>query len=418
MRNLMTIRNRHNQARCSRGGTILIVTMWIILVLVGLVLVLGRSMRVEAICSVNSASVAQAQAIEQGAIQYVLAYLAGLDNLPTATDTPCEAIGVGTGGFWIITPDLENNTIAYGLTDEAGKINLSKIVSTPPNTQADAASLDVLTELFTTISGGSSPAASISDQLTACVIDWQNTSATAQANGAKSEYYLLLARPYACKDAPLQTFEELFLVKGFTKEILYGQDTNRNGILDAGETSIGDIQPAMSNSSNPDLGIYPYTTVYSATTSASSGPPVTPGLHININSAPRAVLKCLPAFKDNDSNVSTLINARASLVASGTTMTINDVRSLFPSMPPNQLSMITDTTHIFSADIVSVAGDGRAFRRCRIIVDNSISPPRVMFQQDLTQLGWPLDSGILAKLRSGKAFAEASASGAIQETLK
>ena len=62
---------------------------------------------------------------------------------------------------------------------------------------------------------------------------------------------------------------------------------------------------------------------------------------------------------------------------------------------------ITGVTYQFSADIVSVAASGRAFRRCRVVIDASTSPPKIIYRQDLTRLGWPLDPQILSQLRSG-----------------
>jgi hypothetical protein len=74
-------------------------------------------------------------------------------------------------------------------------------------------------------------------------------------------------------------------------------------------------------------------------------------------------------------------------------------------------SLITSRSYQFSADIVSISGDGRAFRRCRVVVDARNSPPRVIFRRDLTGLGWPMDPLILDALRAG-----ASMESVIQET--
>ncbi len=63
--------------------------------------------------------------------------------------------------------------------------------------------------------------------------------------------------------------------------------------------------------------------------------------------------------------------------------------------------MITTRTSRYSADIVSVSGDGRAFRRCRVIFDAQ-STPKILHRQDLTHLGWPLAPEILDGLRHGK----------------
>ena len=69
-------------------------------------------------------------------------------------------------------------------------------------------------------------------------------------------------------------------------------------------------------------------------------------------------------------------------------------------------SYITTRSYQFSADIVSVCGNGRAFRRCRIVVDALDSPPRIIYRQDLTPLGWPLSPELLAELRSGVSLDE------------
>jgi hypothetical protein len=70
---------------------------------------------------------------------------------------------------------------------------------------------------------------------------------------------------------------------------------------------------------------------------------------------------------------------------------------------------LTARSYQFSADIVSVPGNGRAFRRCRIVVDASGDQPKIVYRQNLTRLGWPLDEGILVALRSGQAMDEAVA---------
>ena len=73
-------------------------------------------------------------------------------------------------------------------------------------------------------------------------------------------------------------------------------------------------------------------------------------------------------------------------------------------------SLITVHSYQFSADIVAVSGNGRAFRRYRAIVDATTSPPPVLYWKDLTYLGWPLDPTILTTLRSGTGTAGAASS--------
>ena len=71
------------------NGTILIVTIWVVLVLAGLALVFARSMRVAAIVSTNQVASVEAECIAAGACQYITSELAA-----NATDSSAlEQIG-------------------------------------------------------------------------------------------------------------------------------------------------------------------------------------------------------------------------------------------------------------------------------------------------------------------------------------
>ena len=457
-------------ARHRAQGTVLIVTMWILLVLAGLVLVLARAMRVEGDRAANALAATQAAAVEQGAIQYVLASVDGLQGeVPSDMDTPCEAVPVGDGAFWILRPAGEDQrTYGYGITDEASKVNLN------------AAALGMLSKL-----------PGMTTEFAASTVDWRDTDSNVTTGGAENEYYLMLPDPYECKNGPLETVEELFLVRDATKQVLFGQDVNRNGIIDAGERT-GPFSGTFSSSgSRLDRGLFNCVTVYSnepgaaaAATSASStsgaaarlinvndrssqaladllrkvvasdrlpgvldrvrrerpfrnlldfyyraglsndefqkiaGQITTSGSQgqaglINVNTAPKEVLLCLPRLEESD--VAALLAKRATLRSSEA----SSLRSMRAGAETDRTSIawvaqvlprekaaaiggsITTRSYQFSADIVSIAATGRAFRRCRVVVDARQSPPKVIYRQNLTHLGWPLDPDIITRLRSG-----------------
>ena len=54
------------------------------------------------------------------------------------------------------------------------------------------------------------------------VLDWIDKDNMARADGAESDYYEQLDPPYRCKNGPLDTVDELMLVKGFTRAIVKG----------------------------------------------------------------------------------------------------------------------------------------------------------------------------------------------------
>jgi len=233
-----------------RAGTVLIVTMWVLAVLAGMVLVLANSMRVEQDCSANEAARQQASAVESGAVQYVLACVDGLDGeVPTEQEMPCEAVPVGDGAFWIIRPDYqEEGQQTYGLVDEASKLNLN------------TATVDMLAEL------PDMPA-----EVAASIVDWRDSDSDLTVGGAESEYYLLLADPYECKNSPLETVEELLLIKQADRTLLFGEDLNRNSVLDPNENDGDETDPPDNRDGRLDAGIFNLVTVYSSEPAPSGG---------------------------------------------------------------------------------------------------------------------------------------------------
>jgi len=54
------------------------------------------------------------------------------------------------------------------------------------------------------------------------LIDWIDEDDKESDFGAESGYYQSLAKPYSCRNGPVQYIEELLLVKGITPELLFG----------------------------------------------------------------------------------------------------------------------------------------------------------------------------------------------------
>jgi len=443
------------QRRCARRrrhdrGTVLIVTMWVMLVLAGLVLVFARSMRVEAIASANHVASLQAHAALQGALQLVFAQVDGSEGGSISAETPCEAVEVGENLFWVLRPDPEDDRDYYfGIVDEASKINLN------------TASTEMLLEL-----------PGMTMELAAAIIDWRDPDGDVSPGGAESEYYLLLPEPYYCKNAPFETVEEILLVKDASQQLLYAEDTNRNGVLDRNENDTSDSEPPDNKDGHLDRGFFDYVTVYSVEPNVSqSGEPRTnvndvgsqalptllrevigenrffqvmdrvragrpfrnvldfyfrtgltmsefeqiadklttrpeenlAGL-INVNAAPRQVLLCLPDLDESD------VEALMAKRADGDT-DLSTIAWVAEALPREKAiavgDYITTRSFQFSADIVSVSRNGRAFRRCRAVVDGRQSPPRILYWKDLTRLGWPLAPEIISTLRSGASLSEA-----------
>jgi type II secretory pathway component PulK len=397
---------RKARSGCSRGA-VMIVTLWIVLGIAALVLIFARSVTVELFASVNQVAALQADAVAKGALQYVIAQLDGTDGTPPDPgQIPCEAVSVGAGYFWILRPPGDTETgYCFGPVDEASKVNIN------------SATEDMLMNL-----------PNMTSDIAASIVDWRSPPAAAASEGAESDYYLSLADPYTCKNSPFETIDELLLVEGVTPQLLYGDDANRNGVLDPNEfdSTLGVSGSSITaGATHVDGGWNTDVTVYSSEP-ASSGRSSTGGGTgsgartgtgngsgtqtprtglINVNTAQEAVLLCLPGLDQAD--VAALIAYRST---SGADLSsIAWVAQAIPRAKATQVaSYITVRSFQYSADIVAVSGDGRAYRRYRAVVDASVSPPSVLYWKDLTYLGWPLDPNILTTLRSGTGLTSAT----------
>ena len=94
----------------------------------------------------------------------------------------------------------------------------------------------------------------------AAIIDWIDpdedvtTDAITGEEGSESTYYEGLDPPYHAKNLPLESVDELRLVAGVDDGLLYGADTNHNGVVDPDESANAD---ASLNFETSMLGITP-----------------------------------------------------------------------------------------------------------------------------------------------------------------
>ena len=429
-------------------GTVLIVTIWIVLILAGLVLVFSRSTRVEAIASANYVAAVQADAIARGSLEYIKAQLLSDQEtvILTQGEDLYEAVELEAGFFWVLHPNLsDDRNYTYGLSDEGSKINLNSATE----------------EMLLKLPG-------MTSELASAIIDWRDNDSEITPGGAENEYYLLLADPYYCKDGPLETVEEILLLRGASEGILYGEDTNKNGVLDPQENDASESEPPDNKNGRLDRGIYDYVTVYSRQPNVSQngqnrininetndeeslsnllrelitddryftvmdaardGRPYAnildfhfrSGLTIdefkqiadrlttqsqntltglvNVNTAPREVLLCLPEMSEND--VDELISKRTVLDETDLASIAWVAEVLAQEKAVAIGAHITTASFQQSADIIGVSRNGRAYRRYRVVLDLQQGTPQILYWKSLHHLGWPLDPDILNALRMG-----------------
>lgn len=450
----------NQKRRPARRGAIYILALGITVVLTSMVLVFARNMRTESMASANRLSFAQADAIEQGAEQWALAQVNTYRNdAITITQIPAEAIQVGNGYFWLLHPNpTTDQAYMAGLVDESSKLNINVASSTK------------LQDL-----PGMTPTAADS------IVDWVDADSTPGANGAESDFYGQLFEPYDAKNAPFETVEELMLVNGWSSDMLFGYDVNRDGVVDQNELAAAGNVTAFANANGNSRGMFNWLTCYSsqlntaadgtartpvipvppaavtpasvaatanalkkvlgqklstpranqivakitpllvtqrikslATFYANSGltsdefakvfdyltdkkPGATLKGLVNINTAPKEVLECLPGITESDAD--SLIASQST--ASSTPGIAWAVSALSLAKVEAIAGAITSSSYQYSADVVAVSGDGRAFKRVRIVLDATTLPAKIVYRRDLTSYGWPLPRQIQDSMRTG-----------------
>ncbi|MFH0980615.1 MAG: hypothetical protein V2A79_03635 [Planctomycetota bacterium] len=137
--------------------------------------------------------------------------------------------------------------VRYGITDESAKLNIN------------TATADQLTRLLTQVV----PPEVRVEVLVDSLLDWRDQDEVTRPNGAESDHYRQLNVPYRCKSAPFETVEELLMVRGFTGQVLYGEDADRNGLLSPNEDDGETTFPPDNGDGVLNRGLYPYITVHS-----------------------------------------------------------------------------------------------------------------------------------------------------------
>ncbi len=96
------------------------------------------------------------------------------------------------------------------------------------------------------------------DDIVAAIKDWLDADDDDTRSPAEDGYYLFLERPYACKDGPLDSVEELLLVKGMTPELFYGTEDQPGvaayvSVFGDGKININTADPMVLESLHEDL---------------------------------------------------------------------------------------------------------------------------------------------------------------------
>ncbi len=158
--------------------------------------------------------------------------------------------------FSVIAPAINNGVyegVRFGLEDESSRMNLNALLVADAR-QPDA---NIGRTMLMGLPG-------MTESLADAILDWIDADDTPRTMGAEVDYYSSLNPPYAPQNGPLESLDQLLMVRDMNATLLYGADRNRNGIVDAGENAEQLLVTEGAGQGELNRGWSAYMSVYSA----------------------------------------------------------------------------------------------------------------------------------------------------------
>ena len=263
MTKTLKIEGRGLTVSIRRSGSVLLIVLVVVAMLTLAAYNYTQTMLTELEATTMYGADVQAREAADSGVEYVATILANRTdpNLENLIHNPNVFLGKtvspsarlrGNARFTIIAPvehDVAGNAIRYGLMDESAKLNLNL--------------LDRLKLEEEQVQNLLMNLPNMTVEIIDAMLDWIDADDTKRPYGAESEIYEALTPPYKAKNGPLESIDELLLVQGITPALLYGEDANRNGLLDPNEND-GDQSPPLDNADGVlDHGWVAYLTAHS-----------------------------------------------------------------------------------------------------------------------------------------------------------
>ena len=217
-------------------------------------------MVVESRASRQFARDAQARELANSAIDYVAAQIGAPEvdegDRPNYYHNPALFAGIsvvtsdfaeGQGWFSVIAPsEADSASIRFGLTNESARLNLNTLLAYDLDEETQRMMLLGLPDM--------------TDEIADAILDWLDTDTEPRVFGAESDYYQGLTPPYFAQDGEFESIDDLLKVRDLTPTLLYGEDANRNGILDPNENDGTVSLPVDDADGALDIGWHVYLT--------------------------------------------------------------------------------------------------------------------------------------------------------------
>jgi len=255
-------------SRGQRRGAVLVIVLVVVVVLALAAYTFSTLMIQQFGASKASGRQIQARAVAESGVEAVRMFVAQDEETRTQLggvyDNPEMFQGVLVsedtdpryfGRYTVIAPALDDEGnlegIRYGLEDESARLNLNSLLTA--DQYAENGGREVLMSL---------PA--MTEEVADAILDWIDEDDEPREYGVEADYYTGLQPGYLPKNGPLETVEELLLIRGVTPQMVFGLDMNRNGVVDPFEAD-GSSSDSTSDSADGsmDRGWSAYLTLHS-----------------------------------------------------------------------------------------------------------------------------------------------------------
>ncbi len=138
--------------------------------------------------------------------------------------------------FTILVPNElssgEGSSVRFGLARETAKFNINRLTEFEGDDDDTTTPYDAISFV-----------PGMTEEISNAILDWIDSDEERRVGGAESADYQGLAIPYSARNAPIESIEELLQIQGITPALFYGEDANRNGMLDPNEDDGNESQP-------------------------------------------------------------------------------------------------------------------------------------------------------------------------------
>ncbi len=201
-----------------KRGAALIVVMWVLLIVSLIVSTFAFEMQLEARLISAQRKRFKADQLALAGVELAKTMLAfekdPFDPDDVVYDDPYrnKASSIAKGIPVDFTEEIGDGTLTLHIDFEEGRRNIHKLSAEEWHEIFDQAGIPNVEW----------------DSMLGALTDWEDENDLSQLNGAEKDDWFYREKGYGPKNAPVDTVDELLLIKGWEKEYLYGTGTNEN----------------------------------------------------------------------------------------------------------------------------------------------------------------------------------------------